>query len=161
MAGMYQILTVVEQTAFFTWVRESSSIWAYPSILFVHTVGLAIVVGLSTIVDVRLLGFARQLPFEPFERYFPFIWAGLWLNALSGSILFAADATVKLANPLFGVKMLLVALGTVSIVVIRRVVFGDRRKEPVVTTSAKVLAAASLVLWLGVTAAGRLMTYVR
>ena len=160
MTGIYQVLTAVEQTAFFTWVRESSSIWAYPSILFAHTVGLAIVVGLSVIVDVRLLGFARQLPLEPCKRYFPFIWAGFWLNALSGSILFTADATVKLTNPLFGVKMLLVALGTITIVRIRRVVFGDLR-EPVVTTSGKALAAASLVLWFGVIAAGRLMTYVK
>ena len=157
---MDQVLSAIEQSAFFTWVRESSSIWAYPSILFLHTVGMATVVGLSAMIDLRVLGFARQLPLDPLDRYFPFIWAGFWLNAISGVVLFAADATAKIANPVFAAKMLLVGGGTMTIAAIRRIVFG-RGPDSTVTPLGKLLAAASLMFWLGATTTGRLMTYVK
>jgi hypothetical protein len=64
-----------------------------------------------------------------------------------------------MANPVFGVKMVLIALGVVNMVFIRRVVFRDPSVDNVVPALGKVLAAASLVLWLGATAAGRLMAY--
>jgi hypothetical protein len=140
-------------------VRENNSIWAYPGILFMHTLGMATVVGMSAMVDLRLLGFARTLPVAPLERYFPIMWTGFWINAISGTILLAADATSKIANQVFGVKMVLIALGVVNMVFIRRVVFRDPSVDNVVPALGKVLAAASLVLWLGATAAGRLMAY--
>ena len=88
------------------------------------------VVGMSAIVDLRVLGFARRLPMAPLERYFPVIWAGFWASAISGAILFAADATSKIVSPLFGVKMLAIVFGVLTMVVIRRTVFRD----PSVTT---------------------------
>jgi hypothetical protein len=153
------VLSAIEHSAFCTWVREDGSIFAYPGILFMHTVGVAIVVGISTMVDLRLLGFARTLPVAPLEKFFPVIWTGFWLTAVSGTILFAADATAKLANPVFYVKMLLIAIGVADMVLIRRVVFRAPATEAVVPAFGKVLAAASLLWWFGATAAGRLMPY--
>jgi hypothetical protein len=153
------LLSAIENSPFSEWVRTSSSLFAYPGLLFMHTLGMATVVGMSTMVDLRLLGFARTLPVAPLERYFPIMWAGFWINAISGTILLAADATSKIANPVFGVKMVLIALGVVNMVFIRRVVFRDPSVDNVVPALGKVLAAASLVLWLGATAAGRLMAY--
>ena len=152
-------LSTIEHSTFCTWVREDNSIWAYPFILFLHTLGMATVVGMSAMVDLRLLGFARTLPVAPLERYFPIMWTGFWINAISGTILLATDATTKIANPVFGVKMVLIALGVVNMVFIRRVVFRDPSVDNVVPALGKVLAAASLLLWLGATAAGRLMAY--
>src|SRR5262249_43469315 len=128
-------------------------------VLFLHTAGLAIVVGLSAIIDLRLLGFARSLPIAPLERFFPFIWAGFWINAVSGSILLAQDATTKFTDPIFAIKMALIALAVSHVVLIRRLVFRRRRVDEAVPRPGKLLAMASLVLWFGATAAGRLMTY--
>jgi hypothetical protein len=152
-----KLLSTIEYSAFCTWVRESNSVWAYYGILFMHTVGTALVAGLSALIDLRLLGFARQLPVAPLERYFPAIWVGFWVSAVSGAILFAADATAKIVSPLFGVKMLLTALGVVTMVLIRRLL-----RDPRVETGGreKRLAAASLLLWLAAIAAGRLMAYI-
>jgi len=155
-----KLLSAIEYSAFCTWVRESSSLWAYPGILFMHTMGTSIVAGMSAMVDLRLLGVARQLPVAPLERYFPIIWAGVWVSAISGTILFAADATSKIVSPLFGVKMLLIVLGVVTMVLIRRTVFRDSYGGRSVPERGKWLAAASLVLWLGAIAAGRLMSYI-
>ena len=154
-----EFLQTIENSAFCTWVREDSSIWAYPGILFMHSAGMAIVVGISAMVGLRLLGFAPKLPVAPLERFFPIVWGGFWINAISGVVLLAADATAKLTNPVFGVKMLLIGLAAVDMVLIRRVVFRDPRVDHAVPALGKFLAAASLVLWFGATTAGRLLAY--
>jgi len=155
-----KLLSTIEYSAFCTWVRESNSLWAYPGILFMHTLGTAVVVGMSAIVNLRVLGFARRLPLAPLERYFPVIWAGFWASAISGAILFAADATSKIVSPLFGLKMLAIAFGVVTMVAIRRTVFADRPATTAPAGREKWLAAASLLLWFAAIAAGRLMAYI-
>jgi hypothetical protein len=153
-------LAGVEQSAFFAWVRESRSLLAYPGILLLHTYGMAIVVGLAAGIDLRILGFAPALPLAPMRRFLPLMWAAFGINAATGVVLLLADATTKLANPDFFVKMGFIALA----VVIRRAidvrVFNDRSADRELAGSAKALAAASLVCWLGAITAGRLLAYV-
>ena len=153
------LLSTIEHSAISTWVREDSSFWAYPVILFMHTVGVSMVVGISAMIDLRVLGFARPLPIVPLERYFPVIWIGFWFSAISGTFLLAADATTKVANPVFVVKMILIALGVVNMALIRRVVFLPPNAKTARPLLGKLLAAASLIMWFGAAAAGRLMPY--
>lgn len=149
----------MESSAFSDWVRSSGSLFAYSGFLFLHTIGLALLVGLNTMLDLRLLGAARTVPIAPLEKFYPLMWAGFWINTVSGAVLFASDATSKVANPLFALKMIFVALAVACLIATRRVVFrsssGDR-----LSPLARGLGAASLILWLGAIAAGRLMTYV-
>jgi hypothetical protein len=147
-------------TGFSQWVRESGSLLAYPAFLFLHSIGLGILVGLSWAFALRILGVARQLPIAPFENLFPLLWMGFGINAVSGVVLYAADAVNKWANPLFYVKLTLVALAVANLALIKSKIFRDPyRKGDFLPLSAKVLAAASLVLWAGVITAGRLMAY--
>jgi len=150
------LLNSIEQLSFLAWVRESGSIWGYPSILFLHTVGMAIVAGLNGAIDLRLLGFASQTPIQPLDRLYPVMWSGFWLSAASGTILLLADASTKLTNPDFFVKMGLVAIA---------MVIAAKLRSGVVRTSAassngKLLAGISLFCWVGVVTAGRLLAYV-
>jgi hypothetical protein len=140
-------------------VRESGSLWAYPGFQFAHAAGMAIAVGLSVVIDLRVLGSARQLPLAPLERFFPVLWAGVWITAISGAILFASAATSKITNPLFGVKMTLVLLAIANTSLLRRTVFRAHGDKGVVPARGKVLAALSFALWFAAIAAGRLMTY--
>ena len=155
-----RLLSTIESSAFCTWVRESNSLWAYPGIVFMHTLGTAVVVGMSAIVCLRVLGFARRVPMAPLARYFPIIWTGFWASAISGAILFAADATSKIVSPLFGVKMLAILFGVVTMLVIRRTVFREPSATTPVAAQGRWLAAASLLLWFTAIAAGRLMAYI-
>src|SRR5215470_11566996 len=107
-------LASLEQSGFSTWVRESPSVWAYPTVLFLHTFGLGLLVGTSMVIDLRVLGVSRFLPLEPFKKFFSLMWAGFWVNALSGVVLVMIDATRLLANPLFYVKLGFIALAVVS-----------------------------------------------
>src|SRR5438105_11747256 len=105
---MIEFLSKLEQLPFSQWVLASNSIWAYPTILFMHTVGMAMVAGLAGVIDLRLLGFASRMPVKPLERLYPLIWLGFGINAVTGTTLAIADATTKFTNPDFYIKMLFV-----------------------------------------------------
>jgi hypothetical protein len=153
-------LASIENTALAAWVRESSSLWAYPTILFLHTVGLGFLVGLNAAIDLRILGFARRLPLAPMESFFAVMWTAFWVNAISGSLLLMADATTKLTNGVFYIKMAFVFLAVVNMVLIRRRVFGDPAIDAApVARLGRALAVASLLFWVGAITAGRLMAY--
>ena len=154
-------LAHLEQSGFSTWVRESRSLFAYPGILLVHTYGMALVVGLIAGIDLRILGFAPALPLAPMRAFLPIVWVAFWINAATGTILLVADASTKMANPDFFVKMGLIVLAVINQRLIEKRVFGDPLidKAPL-SANARVLAAASLVCWLGAITAGRLLAYV-
>ena len=157
-------LVWLSRTAPAVWGRESDSIWAYPTILFLHTLGLAILVGFTTVIDFRVLGFSPRLPLAPLRRFFRFIWAGFWINAASGTMLLVM-APVKLGNPAFIVKMTCIALGVVNMLWLKREVFdvdSDTGPTGLATVSSlgRILAASSLFLWAVAITAGRLMAYV-
>ncbi len=158
---MMELLAGLEQTGFGTWVREAPTLWAYPTVLFLHTVGLGFLVGINVAIDLRLLGVARGLPLAPMARLFPLMWAGFWINALSGAALVVADATTKLTNPVFYVKMLFVGLGVANMALLKRRLFRDRTLLDVLppTRQAQLVAISSLAIWICATTAGRLMGY--
>ena len=156
-----EFFAYLEQIAFFAWVRESRSLLAYPGILLLHTCGMAVVVGLIAGIDLRILGFAPALPLAPLRRFLPLMWVAFGINAATGTVLLAADATTKLANPDFFVKMGFIVVGVVVQRLIDARVFRDSDIEPVpLPSGAKALAATSLVCWLGAITAGRLLAYV-
>ncbi len=155
-----QFLSALENSAFGTWVRESSSLWAYPAILFMHTVGLGFLVGLNAAIDLRILGFARRLPLAPMEKFYAVMWAAFWVNAASGTALLVADATTKMFNPVFYIKLGFVALAVVNMTLIRRRVFRSPALDlGPVSGFGRILAVTSLVFWAGAITAGRLMAY--
>lgn len=155
-------LVWLSQTGIAVWGRESDSIWAYPTILFLHTLGLSLLVGFATAIDFRVLGFSKGLPLDSLRRFFRIVWTGFVINALSGTLLLIMTPA-KLANPTFDVKLVCIALGVVTTVWIRREVFGSaaagrRPGEP--STLGRLLAASSLLLWAGAIVAGRLTAYI-
>jgi hypothetical protein len=155
-----ELLSSIQNSAFSVWVRQSGSLFAYPSFLFLHTIGLGMVVGISAMLDLRLLGVARRLPIAPLARFIPIMWIGFWINAVSGTVLLMIDATTKMTNPVFGIKMGLIAIAVTDTVLInRRIVRKPAVDEASVSTEAKALAAISLSCWVGAIAAGRLMAY--
>jgi len=153
---MTEFLKSIEQLSFFAWVRESGSIWGYPTILFLHTVGMAMVAGLNGAIDLRILGFASQTPIKPLERLYPLMWCGFWISAASGSILLATDASTKLINPDFLVKMALIAAGMAIALKIRSSVV----RNSGASSNGRLLAGISLFCWVGVVTSGRLLAYV-
>jgi hypothetical protein len=110
---MMDSLAVLEATGFASWLRESGSLWAYPAVLTMHTLGLGVLVGASTVIDLRLLGAAPRIPLEALRSLFPIMWAGFWINGISGVALFAADATTEGATTVFVSKLVIIVLAVI------------------------------------------------
>jgi hypothetical protein len=150
----------LEATGLSTWLREEPSIWGFPFILILHTVGLAFLVGANVAIDARVLGLARGVPLLSMRRYYRAMWAGFWVNAFSGVLLLLAYPTKALTNPVFYAKLLLIAAALAIGSSIRRhmllgeIAAGVRAPQPV-----KVLAAASLACWAMSITAGRFLAY--
>jgi hypothetical protein len=87
----------------------------------------------------------------------------VWIrvNAVTGTVLLIADATAKLANWDFYVKMAFVFAGMGVLYTMRKRVFGDPELDNApLNGSVKRLAWLSLVCWFGAITAGRLLAYV-
>ena len=158
---MLQILQQwTETNAFFIWLRESPSIWAYPTVFFLHTLGLVFTAGACIIINMRVLGAAPQLPVRALARFYRPIWIAFWLTAASGVVMLASDLQTRLTNHLFPIKMLfVVAAVALTMVTQRRIEQWNAPSAARSAGSTRALAAASLVCWLGAIAAGRFMAY--
>jgi len=156
-----EFLQHIEQLGFCQWVRESDSLFAYSGILLLHTVGMGFVVGINACIDLRILGFAPGIRLSGMEKFFPILWIGFWINAITGTILLLVEITSKLANPDFYVKMACIALALIALRMTKVNVFRDPTIDKTPPSGkAKMWALMSLVSWTGAIIAGRLLAYV-
>ena len=153
-------LRSLEETSFSTWIRESNSVFAYYFILLFHTVGLALLVGANVIVDLRILGVTANMPLQPLKRFFSIMWLGFTVNVITGILLVIAYPTKALTNPMFYLKLTLIALAVIVMHKIYTRVFRDADlTETLMEAKGRVLAKWSLVLWIAAITAGRLLAY--
>jgi hypothetical protein len=154
---MHEFFLWVETSAFSVWIRESISVFAFPSILAAHTIGMGLVAGVNALLDLRILGVASHVPLVEMKRFFPVMWFGFWLNAISGVVLLIGYPTKALTNPLFYAKLAAIAAAMVLVGSIQKRVFPkDSEKTPAYPTR---LAVASLFCWAGAIGAGRFLAY--
>ena len=156
-----QFLIWLEQTPLSVWIRESTSLWAFPFILFLHTLGLAFVGGIGVAFNVWILGFGAKQPIAPMRQFFPIMWTGFTINLISGILLLAAYPAKALTNWVFYAKIALVVLAVVEIEWARKLAFTDADpRAPLERTPVlRILAIGSLLLWGGAVLTGRLLAY--
>jgi hypothetical protein len=144
------------------WIKESLSLWPYDILcLSTHAVGMAVLVGFSSAVALRVLGFAPGVPLAPMRPFFPLMYAGFWINALSGAGLFITYPVKAVTNPIFYLKMVGVVAAVVCIRRIKRQVFdaSDRANDALAAERGRQTAAALLLVWAVTITAGRLLAY--
>lgn len=157
---MGDFIQFIESTAIATWVRESPSIFAYTTVLSLHAMGLAVVVGIGAVVSLRLMGFFQSIPIPPLLRLYPAMWVGFTVNALSGILLLMAAASNMLTNWMFIVKLVLIAVAVVNMELLRhRLSVATESGDLTLSPQTKALALSSIVLWLAVIVTGRLTAY--
>ena len=129
--------------------------WMAATLEIVHYFGMFVLVGSIAIVDLRVMGLAgqQQSATKIAQRLFPWMWAGLALNFLSGFVMFAGIAASYIPDPTFRVKMWVILAALVfGILVQWKVPAWDR--SPGIPIWAKLVAAISLLLWVGAILAG-------
>lgn len=149
----------IQALPFGIWAGRSAS--AYPVANLVHLLGLVMLVGGIGLVDLRLAGAFRSLPTAALSRALtPVAIAGLLLMLPSGLILFAADAEAMAASATFKRKLVLIALALANAVLFRWI-WNKRIADWDISPplAGRLMAGASLILWLLVAAHGRMIAY--
>jgi hypothetical protein len=142
------------------WVATSD--WGYPVMLSIHSIGMAAVVGLVFMLDIRVLGFAARIPLASFRKFMPYAWLGFAFNLVSGLLLFASTASRLVSNWPFILKMIAIVLGGFLTFQLWRELQPQQNHEGALAVSqkAKLVALGSLALWLAAIVFGRLIAYV-
>lgn len=150
---MVSWLGQIEASALSTWIRESDAMYAFPGILIVHTLGMALAAGSAAAIGLRLLGVARQIPLASLRELVPVAWIGLLLNILSGILLVVAYPTKALTNPIFYLKLLVIVAAAALVRHLdSRLLAIDVAPRKLVSTTLLVLTALAIVT-------GRLLPY--
>ena len=155
------MLQQIADSGLATWIRESTDIYAYTLILTFHAIGLATVVGIATVVALRLLGVGTGIPLPLAGRFYKVLYIGFWINAISGLLLFIAEPVKMVDMPAFWAKLFLILCGMIVARQITVRVFGDSQlmASGVPNERARKLAWTSLTCWYLALIVGRLTGY--
>ena len=150
----------LESTALAEWVR--TSLIGYPLVLTLHSVGMAIIVGLVMVVDLRLMGRFERIPLTALENLLRMAWYGFAVNLVTGAMIFTSQAVSYTTSPTFLLKMLMVIGGVVVAAYMQPIL----RREAAgwggtggVPQGLRTLAAVSLVMWSITIITGRFTAY--
>ena len=153
----------LEQTPVGAAVRES--LWLFPALETLHLLGMIVLVGTIGAFDLRLLGWVmlRQRVSDLANRLLPWTWVGFAVQVITGALLCSSEAVKVYSNPAFRFKMLLILLAGLNalifhLVVFRNVAAWDNRE--VTPVPAKIAGLVSILLWIGIVAAGRFIGFV-
>ena len=149
------LLAALEQAGPIAALRDS--VFAYPLVNALHIIGIALLFGAIVALDLRLIGWRRDVgPAEAVAKLLlPVAIGGLALAIPAGLLLFATDARAYAASPLFQAKMVLIGLAVGNALWLRASERRGLRSE----RRAALAGASSIILWLGAIILGRLVGY--
>jgi hypothetical protein len=133
--------------------------WWWAFMMDLHFIGLALLIGIVGILNLRVLGFAKQLPVAPLHRLMPWAMGAFGINALTGILAFIGMPNYYTFNVAFWLKILALLLLGLNVAAFYLTDafqsvehLGPGEDAPLL---AKLFAATSLVLWFAVIALGR------
>lgn len=151
----------LESTPMALWVGES--LWGYPISLAAHSVGMAIMVGIVAMVDLRVAGFFSSLSLSSMRTALKVAWWGFVLNVISGFALYTSQASYFSTHTAFLIKIAAIILAAINAFMLQKMLASHGSHwdaGEAIPSKAKVFAITSLLLWLVAVIAGRLIAYV-
>ncbi len=169
---IWRWLAWFEETEFATWIREGDFI-AQPFATFyvllgVHSIGMAIVVGICMMVSVRVFGFMRGAQASQINRLMRLAWWGFYINFASGLILLMGQPRREMITVAFWIKMIVIVMAVVSMRVMQKALAsvepvpdpdGRGTAVEVVPRAMRLMAFLIDIFWLTAIVAGRLVGY--
>src|SRR5262245_46923320 len=143
---------------------RSSGPWTYAIVNTGHVLGIAALFGAVLVIDLRLLGFWRNVPIGLLASATNKITAlGLTVALITGAALLATKATAYVSNPFLYIKFPAIALGLINVLVLNLTpawrALGSREPSPPEQRRLAVFGGISLACWLTAIAAGRMIGY--
>ncbi|MBT5032549.1 MAG: hypothetical protein HOM55_09685 [Proteobacteria bacterium] len=134
--------------------------WLWPTMEALHFIGMALLFGVVLVVSLRVLGIAKSIPFAALHRLLPLGVFGLVINIATGMGFLIVDSQRYTAIPAFYWKLALITIG--GVVALYFTYFNhpwSLKAKDDATPTAKVVAAASILIWAGVLLLGRMLPY--
>lgn len=156
---MDQLLLRLQGSHFAYWLSQG----AFPPIITLHSVGMALLVGLQIIINLRVLGLGRSIPIPALRKFMKVVWLGFIANACSGILLFCIYPDKYIHSTLFQLKLSFITVGLILGALLNRSLLsvGDEYARPDSDASrrAKTMAALSLICWTAAIVTGRWLAY--
>src|ERR1700674_1399674 len=137
--------------------------WWWAFMMDLHFIGLAMLIGTIGTLDLRLLGFSKQMPVAPLHRLIPWAIVGFGINVATGVLAFIGMPVYYTYDVAFWLKMVAILLAGVNVLVfywsglLREIdKIGPGEDAPPL---AKFIAASSLILWFAVLILGRYIQF--
>lgn len=134
--------------------------WVWPSCETLHFVGLSILFTTVLLVDLRMLGIAKKIPFSALYQLLPLGMLGFALNLTTGMFFFIGAPQQYTKNPIFYWKMVFVILAAVNVLYFMLLdqpwTVGPEDEAPF---GAKVMAASAIFLWIGILFFGHMLPF--
>ncbi len=155
---MESLFATLESTAVAEYLRVSR--WGYAAVNTAHILGIALLVGAIIPFNLHILGLWRSIPRVILARVLlPVAAIGLALAVAAGALLFSVKASEYSQIVFLQIKIVLVAAGTVSALMLHRAygLFLDGATE----RRLRVHAVVSMLCWIGALISGRLIAFVQ
>lgn len=157
---MDSLLTWMEGTAIAQFILSST--WVFPMLETLHFIGLILLMGSLYVMDLRFMGLAKRIPLQAVLNYVPVALLGFVINLSTGILFIFTDPFRYYSNFSFRLKMLGILLAGLNAIWFKfsvdwKLLMSDPTATPSSTT--RLLAGISLVLWTAVIALGRLIPY--
>jgi hypothetical protein len=142
-------------------IAMRQSMWVFDVTETIHTLGITLVAGTIMLVDLRLLGLGlRREPFsDVVSRIVPWTLWSFCLMAITGGWLFAGEASKLYHSAAFRIKLVLLLLAGLNALIFHLTVYRRAVEWDVIPVRGKLAGLISLLLWIGIIAAGRSIAY--
>ena len=157
---MDAILNWMEDSALAHFVLDNS--WVFPTLETLHFIGLILLFGSLSMVDLRFIGFGRRIPLEAVLGFIPVALIGFLINLTSGVMFLFSDPHRYYPNLSFRLKMVAVLLAGLNLVWFKLSLdlkMLSSEKYAVPRMKIRWIAGLSLVLWTSVIVFGRMIPY--
>ena len=156
--------------AFSTWIQSTSLSWfvkhypwVWPACETLHFIALCFLFGVIALVDLRLVGLLKKVPFGPLHKLIPWAIGAFAINTITGIMFFAGDPFQYVDNISFQLKMVFMALAGINVFVFYFTFYKQTEHLEAgqdTPFGAKIVGATSLFLWIGVMYFGRMLPYI-
>ena len=151
-----ETLARIEVTALSLWFRESGL--AFFGSLTLHSLAMALVVGINLAIAFRLLGIVPSFALNPLMRFYQMHWIAVILIFLSGLALLLAYPAKALTNPVFYAKFAMLSVGLIIASKLQNLI-RTRSENELNSKTVKLVALTSIVVWVGTITTGRFLAY--
>lgn len=152
------------ESTWLSWAMSGGYPWLWPACETLHFMGLALLIGAVGILDLRMIGMARGLPIASVQRLMPWAVLGFVVNLITGVLFFVGEPQQYVKNIAFLMKMLFIVLAGVNVFLFYATGLHKRVDEMApggeAPVAARIVGAASLVLWIGVVYWGRMLPFI-